>query len=128
MVKDDDFRVPVRYRLPGEPINSTAIISNIEFEFTERVYKLHFFEIFDIIAELGGIRACLLPLLMSFSPFYAMNFFHQLARIIQGKMSDKQFQEMIKVITIVNKQFILINEASQNNQIKVNRKNRKEVV
>lgn len=50
IVRNDDFMTPPRLMLPGEEINGTAIISNIDFEFTERIYKIHFYGIMDMLS------------------------------------------------------------------------------
>jgi hypothetical protein len=87
VVRDDDNYAPLRIRLPGEPVNETAVISNIDFEYTERVYNIHFYTFSDMLAQIGGLRSSLGPILGLVVPFFTMSFLHTLAGLIQKKVA-----------------------------------------
>lgn len=103
IVRDDDFFTPIRFMVPDEQINGTDIISNIDFEFTERVYNIHFFGVIDILSQLGGLRASLMPLLGFFIPFFTIHFLYQLATIIQNSMKDKYHESANNLVQTTTK-------------------------
>ena len=75
----------VRYKF-----NSTDIVCNIDFDFTERVYFLKYFGFVDILAKLGGLYASILPIVGYFIPLFMLHFLYSIAVIIDNKMHDNQ--------------------------------------
>ena len=63
------------------------MVSNVNFEFTERIYDVEYFGIMDLLSKLGGLRASILPIIGYVAPFLALHFFYSLAGIIDDKMS-----------------------------------------
>ena len=90
IVRDDNNLTPKRIVLPGEQIKDTAIISNIDFEFTDRIYRIHFYGLMDMLSEIGGLKASLEPLIGLFTPLFIASFLYQLAGVIQFKVGQKQ--------------------------------------
>lgn len=107
-MRNDDFLTPPRILLPGEKVKGTEIISNIDFDFTERIYKVHFYGIMDMLSQIGGLRASLLPILGFFAPLFTAHFLYSLAGIIQDKVAQNRYNEMLKLIDLAKKQFLLI--------------------
>lgn len=96
---------PVRIKLPGEVVKDTRIISNIDFEFTERVYKIHYYTILDMLASIGGLRASLEPIFHLAIPVFTAYFFYSFAKLVQKKISELRFNKTIKLIDTARKQF-----------------------
>lgn len=119
IVRNDDFFTPIRFQLPDEQINGTDIISNIDFEFTERIYNIYYFDAMDILSQLGGLRASLMPIMGIFIPFFTIHFLHQLAIIIQNDIKHKYHQSECNLIETTTKQLRLIQIAYQSNQIQI---------
>ena len=55
---NDDHKTGIR-----NDFNRSTIQSNIDFDYTERVYDVHFYSVIDILSKLGGLRASILPIL-----------------------------------------------------------------
>lgn len=68
--------------------NRSAIQSNINFDFTERIYDLHYFGWMDILSKIGGLRASILPLFGYLIPLLTLHFLWTLAGIIQNKIEQ----------------------------------------
>lgn len=66
--------------------NRSVIQSNIDFDFTERVYDVHFYDIVDLFAKLGGLRASILPILGYLTPILSLHFLWVLSGIVDKKM------------------------------------------
>lgn len=113
-VQDDGGQVPTRTLGKNEEYNATLgskIISNIDFDFTERIYTLKYFDIRDIMSILGGLRSSIIPLVAFIVPLLTLHFLYNLAIIIDDKITVDKQNEMIKMINIAVKQFKLINVA-----------------
>ena len=81
-------------------MTGSILVSNIDFDFTERVYDVHYFGIMDLLSKLGGLRASIIPIIGYFTPLIALHFFYSLAGIIDEKMSKYQLKEMLSLIKI----------------------------
>lgn len=66
--------------------NSTLIQQNIDFDFTQRVYKVDYFNAFDLLAKIGGLRSSVMPVILLLIPWIALNFLQRLGHIIDRKM------------------------------------------
>ena len=70
--------------------NSTHIQSNIDFDFTERIYDVHYYGFKDIFVNLGGIKELLVHLFTYFIPFFTLSFLYDISGIIDKKMEENQ--------------------------------------
>lgn len=118
MVMDDYGKTPLR---SADRIIGTQIISNIDFDFTERIYDIQYFGVMDILAHLGGLRASILPILGYFIPLLTLHFLYSLAGIIDKKLEDHQIEEMVNLIKISRNQFRAIHISLEQGQIQLNR-------
>ena len=71
-----------------DPKESSDLISNIDFDFTERIYDVSYFGIMDLMSKLGGLRASIMPILGYVAPLLALHFLYSLAGIIDEKMAS----------------------------------------
>lgn len=127
---DDVGRVPIRKIGVGEEFNATSgtsMLSNIDFDFTERIYDVRYFGIMDLLSKLGGLRASIMPMLGYFVPFLTLHFLWSLAGIINEKLADLQREEMLILIKISRKQIKLILTAMDEGQIKLSKCQEKQV-
>lgn len=83
--------------------NKTSIVSNLDFDFTERIYNIEYFGLMDIMSKLGGLRASIMPLVGYLAPLFALHFLWSLAGIIDDKMEANQRKEMLRMIKIADK-------------------------
>ena len=95
--------------------NRSIVQSNIDFDFTERIYDVHYYSFLDILSQLGGLRASILPILQYFMPLLTLHFLWKLANIIDNAMHQNQQNELLKLMKVINRQFILIEIADQSN-------------
>lgn len=95
------------------------MVSNIDFDFTERIYVIHYFGIMDLLSKLGGLRASILPILGYAAPLLALHFLWSLAGIIDDKLGQLQIDEMLNLVKISRRQLKLIKVALEEGQIKL---------
>ena len=103
VIVDDFQRTPKRLIGMGEDYDQktgTDMVSNIDFDFTERIYVIHYFGIMDLLSKLGGLRASILPILGYAAPLLALHFLYTLAGIIDDKLGQFQQDEMLKLIKV----------------------------
>lgn len=72
---------------------SSDLEVQLEFDFTERVFTINFFTIFDIMSTLGGFRASLTPVFSVMTPLIILLFLVRLSYIIRDKMTADYKQE-----------------------------------
>ena len=82
-ISDDDHLTGLR-----PEYNRSVIQSNIDFDFTERIYDLHYFGWMDILSKIGGLRASILPLFGYLLPLLTLHFLWTLAGIIESKIEQ----------------------------------------
>ena len=70
---DDDGYTPLR---PVYRVSGTKIVSNIDFDYTQRIYDVHYYGFMDVLSKLGGLRASILPILGYFLPFLTLHFLY----------------------------------------------------
>ena len=63
-------------------------MSNIDFDFTQRVYDVHFYSIMDVLSKVGGLKASITPIMGYFLPLLTLHFLYSLAGIIDDKLED----------------------------------------
>lgn len=80
---DDNGKTPLRQEMFK---TGTNIVSNIEFDFTERIYDIHYYGIMDVLSKLGGLRASIAPIIGYFVPLLTLHFLWSLAGIIDDKL------------------------------------------
>ena len=102
VVVNDDQMTPIR-KLDENDEFYNKIIANIDFDFTERVYDIHYFDFSDIMAKLGGLSASILPFFNILIPLLTLHFLYTLAGIISDKMRENHDQEMIGLVKILLK-------------------------
>ena len=73
---------------------------NIDFDFTERVYNIHFYGVMDILSRLGGLRASLLPIFGLLAPLFVTSFLYQLAKVSQTNVEERRLKEIVHFIRI----------------------------
>ena len=103
VVANDDFWTPTRILLPDQKVNNTAILSNIDFEFTERIYKIHFYGFLDLLSTIGGLRASLEPIFELALPLFIGHFLYSLAGVVKNKMSQNRLKEMLRLVKSARK-------------------------
>ena len=98
----------------NETFNSTTgsnIVSNIDFDFTERIYDIQYYGILDVLSKLGGLRASIFPIVGYFAPLLTLHFLYSLAGIVDNKIKKDNQHMMIEVIYVSRKQFKLVRAA-----------------
>ena len=106
VVVNDDNLTPVRKLGLGESFNQTTgtnIVSNIDFDFTERIYDIQYYGILDVLAKLGGLRASILPIVGYFAPLLTLHFLYTLGGIVDQKIKKDNRMMMLKVINVSRK-------------------------
>ena len=68
--------------------NSTNIIVQFKFDFVERVYKIDYFGVFDIMSKIGGFQASLLPLIRFAAPLFGLYFLNKLSIILRDRIKS----------------------------------------
>lgn len=111
---NDDHLTDVRTKY-----NRSSIQSNIDFDFTERIYDVQFYNWGDILSKIGGLRASILPILGYIMPLLTLHFLWSLAGIIDDKMHQNQQNEMYQLLNVSMKQFKLIQNADLRGQIQL---------
>ena len=90
---DEDGRVPHR-----ESFNSSKIMIQFQFDFTERQFTINYFGVVDVISTLGGINGFITPILAGITPLFMLVFLIEFAKYI-GDMYDKDYKnELIKIL------------------------------
>ena len=119
----NDFgKTPIR--LTERKVGS-SIISNLDFDFTERIYDIQYRGIVDMFAKLGGLRASIAPLMGYFVPLLALHFLYSLAGILDEKLEDQQFNEMVNLIKTARNQFRMIKLSHDYGQVYLDLKQKK---
>ena len=116
-VVNDDFKLDVRTEF-----NRSVIQANIDFDYTERQFFLHFYSIMDILSTLGGLRASILPILQNFVPLMVLHFLWSLAGIIYDSTQRQRQTELLRFVKAAKRQFLLIDRAHQANQVILSRR------
>ena len=86
-VQNDDHKTGMR-----NEFNRSIIQSNIDFEFTKRIYNIYYFNWLDILSTIGGLRTSIITILGYMMPLVTLHFLIKLAGIIDIQMH--KFQEM----------------------------------
>ena len=102
-----------------QTFNRSTIQSNIDFDFTERIYDVHFYSFLDLFARLGGLRASILPIIGYFMPILSLHFLWVLSGIVDKKMHQNQENELFQLITVAMKQFKQVKKAGEKGRIRI---------
>lgn len=102
---------PVRLKLPGEAIKTTSIVSNIDFEFTQRIYNIHYYTFLDMLSNIGGLRASLEPIFGLFLPVFTAYFMYSFAGVVERKIADNRRAKMAQLIKCAKQKFAQILKA-----------------
>lgn len=108
VIVNDAGQTPTRKLGKGEVFNQTTgsnLISNIDFDFTERIYHVEYFGIMDLLSKIGGLSASINPIIGYFIPLLTLHFLYKLAGIIDEKLAELQREEMLNLIYTAKKQF-----------------------
>lgn len=81
------------------PTTHSSFDVQVDFVFTERVFTLTYYSLFDIISILGGFNASIAQVFSFISPFFILIFFIKLSHIIRSKMADKYWVEHKKLLS-----------------------------
>lgn len=92
----------------------------LDFDFTERVYTLNFFSVFDIMTIIGGFNASLIPFIDLVLPLFVLYFMFQLSEIIRDKMKSDYEVQLRRMIPISREQFLRLQEAIANKELNFN--------
>lgn len=111
-----DLRVPL---MPKSEVNGTNMIANINYEFTERQYTLHYYSFKDILASVGGMRASVLPIIGLLLPYLGLWFLMMLGDIIRRHSAKNQEDELFRLAKICLKQLLLVKDATERLTIKL---------
>lgn len=95
---NEDFQVGMRRKY-----NSSQIVANIDFDFTQRIYDIRFYGWLDIMSKLGGLWASVLPIMNWIFPLFMLHFLHELSVIIDDQMHINQEKEMVSLMEIACK-------------------------
>lgn len=85
---DVNGRVPI-HEGGEDDYESSDVIIMIDYEFTERMYKISYFGYMDILSKIGGINASVTPLLGMIAPAFIIFYLHSLSIIIIDKHKEK---------------------------------------
>ena len=113
---NDDHMTGIRSKF-----NRTIIQSNLDFDFTERVYDVSFYSFLDILSKLGGLRASILPILKYCMPLLTLHFLWKLSGIIDNAMHNNQQNELLKLLKTAKRQFLLIEDADEEKRVLITR-------
>lgn len=72
----------IGYKENFNETSNSNIIQTINFDFTQRVYDMEYYDLLDLLSKLGGLRASILPLIGYIIPLLSLHFFYKLAEII----------------------------------------------
>lgn len=86
---NDDMKIDTRFKY-----NSTRIQANIDFDYTERVYNIKYFNVFDILSRVGGITETAMIFIELMFPWIALFFLYKLAFILDKTILECQVKEM----------------------------------
>lgn len=98
----------------------------LDFDFTERIFKLQYFSVFDIMSIIGGFQASLTPIINQFLPFFVLFYMFQLSEIIRDKIKGWQHKELRQLITVTRKQLKTVQELSDEGKLKINQQVKEE--
>ena len=77
----------------------------LSFDFTERIIKLNFYTIFDMLSKVGGFKAAIGPIIAAIAPFFILYFLIKLSKILKGKMMDAYKAEVRLFVKLCKDQF-----------------------
>lgn len=81
---------------------------SLDFDFTQREYTVTFITFWDIFAEIGGLKAAIMPLVQLFVPFWILFFLISLSHIIKDASAEKAKLEFIELLHVSARQFKMI--------------------
>ena len=90
---DRDSFVPLIDLHDADEVDLTSIPITIDFDFTQRYYKIQYYAIVDMMQALGGLRASFTPILSYLLPLLALSFFYQMSAIIHDNYNSKTTKE-----------------------------------
>ena len=112
---DEDYLITTR-----EIPNKDKFDVQLDFDFTERIFKLSYFSVFDIMSIIGGFQASLTPIINQIMPFFVLYYMFQLSEIIRDKIKGWHHKEIRNLITVTRKQLKLVQELSEEGKLKIN--------
>lgn len=100
----------VAKKAPSE-VNGSDMVANINYDFTERQYTLHYYKIKDMLTSVGGIRASVLPIIGFMLPFFGLWFLMILGDIIVQNARNNQEDAIFKLAQTCQKQLRLVQKS-----------------
>jgi hypothetical protein len=87
------------YKIPNsETFNSSDIFVQVNFEYTEQIFKISYTGVVDIMAKIGGLSASVLPILRILGPWLILWFLCSLCNIIIETHKKEYNDNLIKFI------------------------------
>ena len=82
------------------PYKDPEITIFLQFDFTERIFTLYYFNIFDILASVGGLKASIGPILSIATPISVLVFLIKLSIIIRDSLHESYIDEHKRFIPV----------------------------
>lgn len=82
----------------------------LQFDFTERIFTLYYFSVFDILASIGGLKASIGPILSIATPVSILIFLIKLAMIIRDSLHQNYIDEHYRLLPIAKTNLVSLYE------------------
>jgi hypothetical protein len=100
-----------------DSFNSSTILMQLNFDFTQRVFSYNYFTFADILSRIGGLQGSIMPLLGQLTPLFMLYFLVKLCEIIKEKLEESYLKDAAKFATLAGKQFQKILELLDKGQL-----------
>lgn len=110
---------PDNFILLKPEYDTSTIAINLEFDFTERVFTLHFFTFGDILSIVGGLKASIDPLFTSITPIFVLLFLIQLSYILRDKMELNYRDEHLELLTVARNSLVGLSQALESGELEL---------
>ena len=88
-----------------ESFNSSKIVMQLNFDFTQRVFTYNYYTFSDILSRIGGLQGSIMPLLAQIAPLFVLYFLYKLCKIIKQKLYESFEKEANNLINLSLSQF-----------------------
>ena len=92
----------------------------LEFDFTERIFTLYYFNVFDIMASIGGLKASIGPILSIATPTSILVFLIKLAMIIRDSLHQSYLDEHKRLIPVARSNLVVMFQEINEGNLKFN--------
>lgn len=94
---NEDYLIDLR---PEFKSSKTSV--QLSFDFTERIIRLNYYTVFDMLSKIGGFKAAIGPIVAFIAPFFILYFLVKLSKILKGKMLDS-YQKEVRAFVALSK-------------------------